>query len=155
MRIQVAMAALTVASLFTACAKDGETGPAGPAGAQGNANVRSATFTVSPGDWSTISGGVAVNWSTSLITDAIANSGTVLVYSNEGGSWVPLPLTIGSIATLYQYSSGQVQIEVYGASAITEVSEFKIVAIASSGMIPQGVDVNDYEAVSAHFGLDK
>ncbi len=158
MKLQAATAVLALIVLFTGCAKDGADGPAGPAGPQGNANVRSETFSVSPGDWSTMSGGYAVNRSTSIVTNEIVSTGSLLAYFKAGSAnqWIALPFSGGGLSIAYQYGPGQVQIEYYSGSPITQVTEWKIVAIASSGMIvDSGVNVHDYEAVRAHFDLEE
>jgi hypothetical protein len=155
MKIQTTIASLAMAMLVVSCTKEGPEGPAGPQGPQGNANVRSVTFSVSPGDWSTISGGYAFNWSTSIITEAIVNTGAVLVYAKAENTWQALPATVGGWATLYHYGVGHVQIETTPPTAPSQVTEWKVVAIASSAMITDGgIDIHDYEQVSAYFGLD-
>ncbi|MEO8590051.1 MAG: hypothetical protein ABI432_11810 [Flavobacteriales bacterium] len=168
MKIKTTLSLFVSALLLSSCAKDGEDGATGP---QGNANVQTTTFSVSPGDWAPfgtsgqVGYGYGVNWNTSIVTDAIANNGAVLLYLKSGTDrWVALPVTIPEGSTwnktwLYSFGPQSVQIEVYDDDQLTvapnQVHEFKIVAIANSGMILDGgVDVNNYEAVSRYFDLE-
>ncbi|MCW5898754.1 MAG: hypothetical protein KIT10_05735 [Flavobacteriales bacterium] len=144
------------AVLLSSCTKEGPEGPAGPQGPQGNANVQSLTFSASPGDWSSISGGYAINRNVPIVTSGIASTGAVLVYLQSGSQWVAIPLTISGVTWLYGYGTGQVQIEVNSAAAPSQVTVWKVVAIASSGMITDsGVDVTNYDEVRDYFGLEE
>lgn len=147
--------AMTAATLlFSACAKDGPEGPAGPAGAPGNANVKVTTFSAAPGDWSSISGGWAINRGVPNVTQDIVNSGAVIVYLKVGTAYVALPLSSGSLTWGYGYGVGSVQIEAITSGTITQVTEWKVIAIAGSGMKPlDGVDLNNYQAVCERLGL--
>lgn len=156
MRINVTMALVAASMMFASCAKDGPEGPVGPAGAQGNANVRSETFSISPGDWSTTGAVYAFNWGTSLITESIVNTGAVLMYTKVGDTWQALPATVNGWATVYHYGVGHVQLETTPPAAPNQVTQWKVVVIASSGMIRgSGIDATSYEAVRDHFGLDE
>ena len=80
---------LSISILFSSCAKDGETGPAGPQGAQGNANVHSFNFTVTPGQWQT-QGSAGLDYKKYIdltvpsITMNIIGYGAVLIYLTDG-----------------------------------------------------------------------
>jgi hypothetical protein len=160
------------AVFLSSCTKEGPAGPAGAQGPQGNANVQSVTFSVSPGDWSPfgtsgqVGFGYAVNRNVSIVTQSIVNTGAVLLYLKAGNDrWVALPVTIAEGTTwnkiwLYSYGVGSVQIEVYDddqqTSAPNQVTEYKVVAIASSAMITNsGVDVMNYYEVQDYFGLEE
>lgn len=144
------------AILLSSCTKEGPEGPAGPQGPQGNANVQTFTFSASPGDWSTISGGYAFNRVVPVVSESIANTGAVLVYLQAGSQWVALPVTVDGLTWLYGYGTGQVQVEVNSSSAPSQVTVWKVVAIASSGMITDsGVDVTNYNEVRDYFGLEE
>jgi hypothetical protein len=146
------MAALAIAAFFTGCAKDGADGPAGPAGPQGNANVRVEMFSVAPGEWSSSGSIIWVEKSVSVITNEIADNGAVLVYVKAlGNTW----MNVENDGAYLRYGVGHVQMTYENATVPTSTEQYKIVAIASSGMIvDSGVDVHDYEAVRAHFGLE-
>ena len=65
-------------------------------------------------------------------------------------------MTISGVTWLYGYGTGQVQIEVNSAAAPSQVTVWKVVAIASSGMITDsGVDVTNYDEVREYFGLEE
>lgn len=169
-KLMHALKAIVIMSLavLTSCAKDGEDGAQGP---QGNANVQSATYSVSPGDWGAfgtagqVGYGFGVNLNAPIVSSSIASSGAVLVYLKSGTDrWVAMPLTFPEGATwnktwLYSIGPSSVQLEVYDddlyTAAPTVVHEFRIVAIANSGMmVNSGVDLTDYDAVSDFLGLD-
>lgn len=137
--------AAVVAILFCGCAKDGETGPAGPAGANGNANVRSKTFTVNPSDW-VVSGTSGSNYLRSYdfsdgdITQSILDKGSIMVYQKQGGSYIQMPYTIPALGSVenIQYSADLYQLEIalflnnFAAFTVTAPIEFKVVVIAGS-----------------------
>jgi len=154
--------------ILSSCAKDGEVGPQGPAG---NANVHTTTFSVAPGDWEQVGSqgqlgfGYSVEQTVSTITDAIASTGAVLVYRQVGtDGWLALPTTVTegfgvNRNWLSVYGPGTVNIGTFTDNqqtpAITQTQVFKVVAIASSGMIPADVDLNNYEQVSRFYHLDE
>lgn len=77
-----------------------------------------------------------------------------MVYLKTGTTWLAIPLTAGNVTYAYGYAVGSVQIEVYTTGAFTQVTEWKVIAIAGSGMKPlNGVDLNNYNAVCEHLGL--
>jgi len=80
------------------CAKDGDTGPQGPQGApgqNGNANVKSQTFTVVSADWVYTAPSYGVDIVDNDITQAIVDDGIVMVFmSNGSGGWTALPFTV-------------------------------------------------------------
>ena len=97
--------------LFNSC--KGEKGPAGPSGADGNANVSSKVFSVS--NWSNLATGqIYADITYSAVTQAILDSGSVIVYLNTAGYWSALPYTKyfsdHFIATSYQCSLNTVRI---------------------------------------------
>ena len=94
------------------------------------------------------------NRSAPVVTEAVANTGSVLVYMKTGTQWLAVPLTFGGVTIGYAYGSGQVQVEYYASAAPDQTTEWKIVAIAGSAMVGDGVDVTDYKALQAHFGLE-
>lgn len=113
---------LTAAALlllfFTAC-KKGDQGPQGP---QGNANVKTDTFTLVSADWlwnsqytfTTSNNGGALSYFTryhdvpfSSLTQGILDSGSVMVYftpnATNTNQWAPLPYTLPDFTSQYYY----------------------------------------------------
>lgn len=148
-----------------ACTKEG---PTGPQGATGNANVRSTTFTVNPGDWyafgtsGQVGYGFAAEEQVSIITGEIANTGSVLLYVSTGSGWAALPFTVPlgswSSSFTYQYQAGAVRIEMYDSDLLTvppgNTQTYKVLAIASSGMPVVPIDLHDYEAVADYYDIE-
>ncbi|MCC7333243.1 MAG: hypothetical protein IT232_11625 [Flavobacteriales bacterium] len=165
LKLITAIALVGMLSLFAGCAKDGKDGAPGPAGSpgtDGNANVKSETFTVIPGSWQTSGSTIYVDKSSSLITSSITSSGVVLVYIQSGTAWQALPYTFpqGTLSTIlrYYYTDGQVQIQVTQESGTptipTSSLTFKLVAISSSARLSKpNIDLNDYYQVKAVFDL--
>lgn len=87
----------------------------GPAGKDGNANVSSKTYSVS--SWSVPAGGqIYADISDADITQAIIDSGSVMVYLYNTNYWTPLPynhyFSDHFIATTFQCKTGSVRIVV-------------------------------------------
>lgn len=127
---------LTGPFLFLSCKKEG---PMGPPGADGNANVRSGTVTLTNADWKwnsfwefTTSTGSSTIYSTryaeintELVTKEIADKGSVQVFfipSIEG--WVPLPYTFLNASLnyyfnfMYEYIPGKIRLHYFWTSNI-------------------------------------
>ena len=136
---------LCASTLFMGCAKDGDPGAAGPAGANGNANVKSITVSIAPGQWSS-SGAVGIDFKQNFgitnpqITQAIIDLGSVHVYLKDAGSDSPLPLIIPNTGSNfhYEYSVELNKVTIskfydnWSAFTITQNTEFKVVTIAGS-----------------------
>lgn len=122
--------------LFFSCKKEG---PAGPAGADGNANVRSGTVSLTNANWKwnsfwalTTSTGSSTIYSTryadintELLTQEIADKGSVQVFfkpSNDG--WVSLPFTFLDVTRnyyfnfMYEYKPGKISLHYFWTSNI-------------------------------------
>ncbi len=138
---------------FSACKKEG---PAGPAGKDGNANVKSQTFTV--GSWNYSAPSYYADISYGAITQDIINSGAVLVYvSNGSGGYSQLPLTYytsSSYSSTFEVVSAPGAVRIYATDsdllqpANPGTRVFKVVAISSSARAAHpGLDWNDYAAV--------
>jgi len=118
--------------LVTSCQK----GDTGATGATGNANVTSSTFSVTPGQWSAITGGFVANQSVSSITNAASD--LVVIDYTSNGSYVALPLPnvyVTSDLLTYIYKNGQVYISYISTSgsvtvtAPTSTMTFKVTVI--------------------------
>jgi hypothetical protein len=148
------------------CTKDGATGPQGPQGPTGNANVISATFTMS--SWLYSSPFFYGNLSIPEITSANANSAAVMVYFNTGNatSWVALPYTQYNSPSDYYMgfntSAGNIQITWVYDSSISSGSDpntfygttvnYKVVVIPPAMMKPN-VNHHNYAEVKVAYNL--
>ncbi|MBE2289152.1 MAG: collagen-like protein [Chitinophagaceae bacterium] len=141
---------LALSLTFSSCVKGpkGDTGPQGPAGTNGvngtngNANVKTGTATILPGDWG-FDGSTGLNTvdiSYAAITADIVSTGTVSVFfTNTSGNWVGLPYTIWgspSVTINYAYKVGLVSLSVQNTNLTAQglSIQVKIVAISSAQM---------------------
>ena len=146
--------------LLSSCAKDGDPGAQGPTG---NANVKSKTFTITPGQWQS-SGTVGTDYykfidlAFSEITQSVIDNGAVLVYlkaSNGSIGQIPvnLPLSGNSINFLPSAVVGTATVELFlGDYQVPNISinyEFKVVAIDGTARITHPeIDWNDPFSIS-------
>ena len=151
---------ISTALLFVGC--EGDEGPQGPAGADGNANVKSETFTVAPSQWQVVQSGQGVTFyldtNISILTDDIINSGSAHLYFETNVSihgtdmhWVALPTSY-----MYYYLSTENGLTVNSGINFPnsqETARFKLVTVAGS-LQNVKVDFNNYESVKEHFGLE-
>lgn len=172
-----ALVALSMSIVMVSCAgDDGEQGPAGPAG---NANVNSNEYLVNSSDWT----GTNIKRDTiavSAITQSVVDNGAVLVYhksemsTSSDSTWSALPysynITLNSgqqqIAAIITIRAaievGEVQLSainslnanITGSPTFPGDRSFKVVVIPSASLV-EGVDVNDYEQVSAVYGIQE
>ncbi|MCB9335801.1 MAG: hypothetical protein H6586_06605 [Flavobacteriales bacterium] len=154
---------LIISIALFSCTKEGKQGETGPAGVNGNANVKSETFTIFPSNWQTSGNTIYVNRTTSLITTNIANSGAVLLYiqSTNSTAWQALPYTFPGTNQIYRYwhSDGELQIQVYDSQStpyITSNRNFKLVTISSTAKVANpNIDYNNYYEVKGAFNLKR
>lgn len=164
-----------LAMILFSCTKPGPIGPTGPAGTNGkdgvagtngaagangtngtngingNANVIGSNTVVSS-NWTSLSDdginfdySITVTWAS--ITQAIVDKGVVMVYLQNGSSWIALPLTISgttsgktySGAFVFSINAGAVNIEFAGfngngspGTTTLNGKTFRIVAISAS-----------------------
>ncbi|MFN0187838.1 MAG: hypothetical protein ACKVQV_03985 [Bacteroidia bacterium] len=147
--------------LLSSCAKDGDPGAQGPTG---NANVKSKTFTITPGQWQ--SSGTAgtdyykfIDLAFSEITQSVIDNGAVLVYlkaSNGSIGQIPvnLPISGNSINFLPSAVVGTATVELFlGDYQVPNISinyEFKVVAIDGTARITHPeIDWNDPFSISS------
>jgi hypothetical protein len=155
---------LVVTTLLGACKKKEVEGPAGPAGADGNANVKSATFSTVAADW-TGDGveGYSITLSTPIITADIVATGAVMCYMDISGTTYALPYSYlyngFSRHMLYTYETGAITVsrrDDDGATTNpgTSGATIKVVAISSTGLIQNpNLDLSNYEEVKEAFDL--
>ncbi len=138
---RVILTFLVILSFFS-CKKEpgpqGPEGPEGPQGPPGNANVITATYTLSYNDWFTVDQHLEADIRVDTLSMEIVNSGLVKVYmkNEDGYSWENLPLirvydTYTSYYN-YMYAYQRVTITKYDSdnNPIAPYSEdFKIVII--------------------------
>ena len=141
----------------------GAQGPVGATGATGNANVSSAIFNATSANWAYTAPNYYVELLMPEITADIFDSGAVLVYLRQGNSYHAVPLTFYSTASYsttveISHSIGAVGV-IWTDSDLTQplnpgARTFKVVIIAGSQRAAQpDVDLNNYEAVKAAYGL--
>lgn len=148
-------------------------GPAGPPGPPGNANVVSFTFTLLP-ERLRYNGPVAsVGYEVPEISASVVEGGAVLVYFYEQGTWTALPYTfayesselpavdftvtlgyafeVGFLEIFYEASTEAVDLRRLG--LVQTPRRLKVVIIDGFPLAKMPVDVRNYEAVRAYFGL--
>jgi hypothetical protein len=161
------MAGLTT---LTSCAKEGPEGPAGKDGQDGtngtngingqdgNANVKSATYTIAANNWVKVNALISfVDLNVPIVTEPIASTGLVMVYRQVGDVWVAWPYTTGNERFWFWAKTGLVRI--HAEDIITQTpDEFtdsvRVIAVSSSGLARNpDLDWTDYEAVKNAFDL--
>lgn len=162
--------------LFLFVATGCDEGPVGPPGPPGNANVISFNFTFSF-DQAVFNGAVASEqYDVPEITPSVVDGGAVLIYFRDQGTWTALPFTVGVesadlAAVDYTFTLGfgydDAFLDVFvEASTDDDVVwddiltllppdyDMKIVIIDGFFLGKNtNLDLSDYEAVSAYFGL--
>ncbi len=153
-------------AMFSGCAKDGATGPQGPAGTNGSANVNTALFNVTPGQWNNPSSGY-YNFGIADADITNSDNDVVMVYmlsGQTGGSdtWVSLPISNWFVSgddmyfTYFGSSSAAGEIALYynSSSAQSSTLTFKAVVIPPAArMANTNVNLKNYEEVKAAFNL--
>ncbi len=155
-KILVLMAAATM--LFSGCAKDGDTGPAGPAGQDGNANVKSLTFTITPGQWQTTSAqNKYVEITVPEITQDILDNGMIITYFKTNGTLVQLPFTVYSgtipLSQIPSFELGKAAVDLLTNTSGTISTpstnyEYKVV-ISSGSRFANPKELDDYVKANA------
>ena len=135
--------------------RDGRDGFNGFDGRDGNLFVTSETYFVSTLDWNTVSFGAEVNFINTSITKSVVSDGLVQAFFSLDANpnnrrWIALPYFDFS----YSYVEGMVTFESYDNSGSPDDLWYKVVVIPSSAKI-DGVNMNDYEAVSTIYGLEE
>lgn len=158
----LAIALVALGSLTTGCIVDADNDE--------GTGIRTAEFVFSIDD-ATINGDVAsAQYAVQRITPAVVDHGAVLAYFREQGTWTAMPYTFAeespdlpavdyTITLGYGYDDGIVEV-FYEASTPAAPLEaqpdriIKVVILADLGFVrAANVDLNDFEAVRAHFGL--
>ena len=134
--------------------RDGRDGFDGFDGRDGSANVEANTYFVIPSDWSAASFGGEVDGFNASITAQVMQSGLVQVYYSEdvdpiSRRWIAMP--IGDFG--FSYVQSTITFEVYNASSVAYNIYYKVVVIPPSAKI-DGLDLNNYEAVQAVYGIE-
>ena len=149
--------------------EEGPPGPPGPRGADGNANVFSVNFDFSMLD-AIFNGKVAsVQYDVPGITPSVVDDGAVLVFFREQGTWTALPYTFGydnpdiqavDFVVTFGFGYDDGFLEVFYEASAEGVSlenmpdrEMKAVIVDGFPAAKASIDLTDYEAVKAFFGL--
>ena len=170
------MKSIRVAILATlvigAAGCDGGVGPPGPEGPPGrDAGVFSQTFDFSMEN-AQFDGPVAsVAYDVPLITPDVARYGAVLVFFEEQETWTAMPFTFAEespdlpavdFTITLGYAYDEALLEVFYEASTEEVDlrtqpdrRMKLVVIEGLPASKAGVDLSDYEAVKAYFGLEE
>ena len=158
--------AFTMSLVMVSCAgEDGEPGPAGPAG---NANVIANTYTIPGGTW--VNGIATI--SVPELTKDIVDNGQVSVFittdtlGQDTITWEATPwqflVNFGGqldyVTMRSRYSIGEIELVAIRRSSgqgVNFTNDFsaKVVLIPASSAL-EGVDVNNYEALEAVYGLE-
>lgn len=153
-----------------------DSGPTGPPGPPGNANVFSVNFDFEPAA-AAFNGTVASDqFVVNAITPSVVDHGAVLLYFRDQNTWTALPFTVGiesltmnavdyTFTLGYGYDDGLIEVFIE-ASTDDDVVWDEIVALLPpfyemKAVIIDGfafgkkapVDLRDYEAVKAYYGL--
>lgn len=162
--------------LFLFAATGCDEGPVGPPGPPGNANVISFNFGFSF-DQAVFNGAVASEqYDVPEISPSVVDGGAVLVYFRDQGTWTALPFTIGvesaDLAAVdytftlgFGYDDGFLEVFVEASTDDDVVWDdilellppsYEMKAVIIDGFFlgkNSTLDLRDYEAVKAHFGL--
>jgi len=176
MKISIACTALGLFMVAAAGCSDSFVGPTGPPGPPGNANVFSFNFEFAL-DQAVFNGAVASRqYDAPEISPSVVDGGAVLVYFRDQGTWTALPFTVGVesrdlAAVDYTFSIGygydddflEVFLEASTdddvvwddiVSLLPERYEMKAVIIDGFALGKNSdLDLRDYEAVKAYYGL--
>lgn len=155
--------------LVTSCAKDGDTGPQGPPGANGNANIKSVSFSVSPGDWSTYGTPGSANHgkyyqkSIPQITNTIMFTGMVMGYLVNNDFEGNLPVTLYPASNYHVqingfHGVGAYEVGIYQSNLSTPniVGTFSFRVVIADGTLRAmnpDLDWNNYQEVKKRFNF--
>lgn len=133
---------------------DGFDGRDGRDGRDGIASVISETYFVGTTGWTQTSFGSEVNFFNNAITAGVVRDGLVQAYFSldanpETRRWIALPYYDYG----YSYLENFVTFEVYDATGSPDDLWYKVVVIPASAKV-SGVDLNDFEAVTAIYGIE-
>lgn len=161
-------AALLAALILGVAGCDGGVGPEGPPGR--DAVVFAQTFVFSMKD-AQFDGPVAsVAYDVPDITPDVVDFGAVLVFFEEQGTWTAMPFTFAEespdlpavdFTITLGYAYNDALLEVFYEASTDEINlrmqpdrRMKLVVIGGFPASKAGVDLRDYEAVKAYFGLE-
>jgi len=147
----------------------GPMGPSGPAGRDGNANVFSLNLTFSMQD-AYFNGPVAsVPYAVPEITPRVVDDGAVLMFFRDQGTWTALPFIFAydnpdlqavDFTVTFGYGYDDEFLEVFYEASAEGVTlenmpdrEMKAVIIDGYPIGKAPIDLKNYEAVKAYFGL--
>lgn len=156
----------------------GPPGPPGPPGRDGNANVFSLPFDFSLEDAAFTPYVASLSYDVPDLTPSVVDEGAVLVYFRDAeGTWSALPFTFGFEApdepvvdytVTFGYAYEVDRLDVFLEASTSDdvvwgyifedfggVFEMKAVVIDGFPAAKADVDLRDYEAVKAYFGLDE
>jgi hypothetical protein len=145
--------------LYGCAGKDGAPGATGPAGPAGVANISTATFTVTPGGWTTIIAGAA--YEAYLTVPAITdfNNDAVEVSTNAAGLgtfWIGLPLydyLSNGDEMVQKYGPEEVKIH-YNYSSAPSVDTYFKVTVIPPAIMKQHPNINWHDGAQVRTFID-
>jgi len=155
----LAFAIIALILTFNAC-KKGDTGAMGPAGADGNANVKSYTFSLLSTDW--VADSANLQWSADhTLPSTIDLSGAVLLYVQDGSNWAALPHVDYGVTFEFGFDPATKIIEIQAADATATTMTanpgpltFKVVTIPSAAKRANpNINWKNYTEVKNTFNL--
>jgi hypothetical protein len=154
---------LTFLATFTGCGKDGINGVDGKDGLGGNANLEHYTVTIQPNQWltrgvfSTPGYQYYTDFNVPGITQAVMQSGAVMVYIKLDDLFYPLPAITnndGYVSTIQNnVYLGLVEIFMEDTDFQTEAPgayTFKVVVFDQLKSLPKSLDIKDFKQVEAY-----
>ena len=152
---------------------DGPVGPMGPPGEDAVISTATFTFDMDQASFNEAGDVASAQFDVPSITRSVVDNGLVMVYFREFDTWTAMPFTYGvesssleavdytiSMGFAYEYDNGGFVEVFYEASTPEAPLEaqpdrlMKAVVIDGYPVSKAGLDLTDYEAVKAYFGLE-
>jgi len=145
---------LTLLVGFNSCKKDDDSAYQ-LKGNYGNADVLSKTFTGLQWVYAG-SSEYDLTINDSRITQDVVDNGTVYCYmtTDNGASWVAIPMSISGVDIVYSYSLGRVDIGALGGSSAPSATTWKVVVLKSKAYSNMNIDWTNYNEVKSKLKLD-
>lgn len=151
------------------CIIEESVGPVGPQGPAGNANVFSHNFLLTMDD-ATFNGTVAsVQFEVPDLNASVVDDGAILMFFRDQGTWTAMPYTFGvesqdlpavdyTISMGFGYDIGFLEIFYEASTTAVDLGampdrDIKLVVIDGYAYGKKGVDMTNWDAVRAEYGL--
>ena len=150
-----------IALAMTGCVIEESVGPRGPQGPPGNANVFTLNFDFLLNDAAFNSGVASVQYDVPDITENVVDEGAVLLFFRDQGTWTAMPYTFftpggRAVSFGFGYEVGFLEVfyETVNADLATLPDREMKAVIIDGFAFKSGLDVTDWKAVSAFYGLE-